>query len=40
MNRRVWKFIVRSIILGAVGIGNFIAWFILKLMFWKGDNKK
>jgi hypothetical protein len=40
LNRDLWKTIIRNIILSAVGISHFLAWIILKLLFWKGDNKK
>jgi len=32
-NREIWKKSCQSIILGAVGIGNFFGWIILKILF-------
>jgi len=38
-NKNLWKFFVRSIVLSAVGILT-LPWFILKYLFWNGDNSR
>lgn len=38
-NQKLWKKIIRHIILGLIGIGNIIAWSLLQLMFLVGAKK-